>query len=378
MILIYSLTYATNIHSRCRKYSSCLVDPRVSEHAKIIVNYSCKVKRNDFALISAPHEAHDLVVALASELGKVGARFVVLDHDLQSERAFALAADEETLSAMAPQLVELIRGADVIVYVNGYSNAQEMVDVPPNKIQIATRAGAPIGEAMEGKRWNITLHPTSAMAQEAKMSYEAYCDFVYSAILRDWLKFESEMKVLSERLAKAKKVRVIGKDTDITLSVEGRRPKVSAGDHNMPSGEVFVSPVETEVEGQVYFDLPLVYQGHEVRGARLTFRNGVVVESSAEEGAELLRAMLDVDDGAKRLGELGIGMNRGIDRFTRNILLDEKMGDTIHMAVGRAYPETGGTNKSAIHIDMIKNMKEGGAIYLDGFPAYEKGKFVWE
>jgi aminopeptidase len=355
-----------------------LADPRVSEHAKVIVNYSCKVKRDDFVLIHASHDARDLVAALASELGKVGARYIVVDNDRQADRAYMLAVDEEVLSTMAPQSVQLFKGADVYIHILSSSNAQEMVDIPPSKLQAYTRAGAPIGESMEGKRWNITLHPTAAMAQDAKMSYEGYCDFVYASVLRDWPKFESEMKVLSERMARAKKVRVVGKDTDITLSIEGRRPKVSAGDHNLPSGEVFVSPVDTDVEGQVYFDLPIVYQGHEIRGARLTFRDGLVVESSADEGGDLLKAMLEVDQGARRLGELGIGMNRGIDRFTRNILLDEKMGDTIHMAVGRAYPETGGTNKSAIHIDMIKSMKEGGGIYLDGVPAYEKGKFVWE
>ena len=342
------------------------------------MNHSCKVNRDDFVLVSASQDAHDPVVALASELGGAGARSAVLDSDRQAARAYALAADEETLSGMSPQLVDLVKGADVLISVVSSSNSQEMADVPPSKLQAAARASAPLGEAMEGKRWKITLHPTSSMAQEAQMSVEAYRDFVYSAILRDWPKFASEMTVLSERLAKAKRVRVVGKDTDIILSAEGRRPKVSAGDHNMPSGEVFVSPVETVVEGKVYFDLPVIYQGHEIRGARLTFDDGVVTDSGAEEGAELLKAMLDVDEGARRLGELGIGMNRGIDRFTKNILLDEKMGDTIHMAVGRAYPETGGTNRSAIHIDMIKSMKEGGAIYLDGIPAYEKGKFVWE
>ena len=329
-------------------------------------------------LINASHDAHEFVVALASEIGRAGARYLVLDGDRQFDRAYMRAVDHETLSATAPQVVELFRGADVLLLVQSHSNAMEMADVPPEKLQLATRAGAAIGEMMEGKRWNVTVHPTGAMAQDAKMSYEAYCDFVYSAILRDWPKFAAEMGVLAERLAKTKNVRVVGKNTDITLSVEGRRPKVSAGDHNMPSGEVFVSPVDTHVEGQVYFDLPVIYQGREIRGATLTFRKGLVVESDAEDGAELLNAMLDVDEGSRKLGELGIGMNRGIDRFTRNILLDEKMGDTIHMAVGRAYPETGGTNKSAIHIDMIKSMKEGGTIYLDGVPTYEKGKFVWE
>lgn len=357
-----------------------MADPRVAEHARILVNYSCKIKRNDFVVISANSESHELVVALATELGRVGAQFLVVDSDDRVSRAYALSADDETLSALPPQLVNLFKEVDVYIDVGSLSspNTQEMSDVPTQKLQLSARARGPLAQVMGGKRWNLTLHPTRALAQEAKMSYDAYCDFVYSAILRDWLKFESEMQVLADKMRLAKKVRVVGKGTDITLSVEGRRPKVSAGDHNMPSGEVFVSPVDTDVEGEVYFDLPVLYLGHEIKGARLKFRDGVVVESRADEGEEFLKGMLEVDDGAKRLGELGIGMNRGIDRFTRNTLLDEKMGDTIHMAVGRAYEETGGTNRSAIHIDMIKSMKEGGAIHFDGVPVYEKGKFVWE
>jgi aminopeptidase len=357
-----------------------MTDPRVLEHAKIVVNYSCKVKRNDLVIIVANPESQELVVAMASELGKVGAHYLVIDTDDRAMRAYTLAADDETLSKFPTPLVDLFSKADVYINVGALSssNTQEMSDVPPPKLQLSVRAMGSLSQAMADKRWNFTLHPTKALAQDAKMSYEAYCDFVYSTILRDWPKFESEMRVLSERLAKAKQVRIVGKDTDITLSVEGRHPKVSAGDHNMPSGEVFVSPVDTEVEGEVYFDLPVIYQGHEIRGARLTLRKGLVVESKAEEGEEFLRGMLEVDEGAKRLGELGIGMNRGINRFTKNILFDEKMGDTIHLAVGDAYEETGGTNKSAIHIDMIKSMKDGGTMYFDGVPVYEKGKFVWE
>jgi len=357
-----------------------LTDPRVTEHAKLIVNYSCKVKRGDFVLITANAGSQDLVVALVHELGKVGAQHLVIGTDDRVSRAFAMAADRETLSVLPPQLLNLFRDADVCINVGAFSgsNTQELADVPAEKLQALAQAFGPIGEVMQSKRWNLTLHPTNALAQEARMSYESYCDFVYSAILRDWPKFESEMRVLSDRMASAKRVRVVGKETDITLSVEGRRPKVSSGDHNMPSGEVFVSPVETDTDGDVYFDLPVLFLGHEIRGARLSLRNGAVVESKAEEGEELLKKMLLVDEGAKRLGELGIGMNRGIDRFTRNILFDEKMGDTIHMAVGRGYEETGGTNKSAIHIDMIKSMKEGGMLYFDDAIVYEKGKFVWE
>jgi aminopeptidase len=357
-----------------------MADSRVTEHARILVNYSCRVKRNDFVIVSASPDSHDLVVALASELGRVGAQYLVIDLDDRVSRAFALAADRETLAALPPQLLNLFKEADVIINVGALSsaNTQELADVPGEKLQALARAFGPLAEVLQRKRWNLTLHPTNALAQEAKMSYEAYCDFVYSAILRDWPKFESEMRVLSDRMAGAKKVRIVGKDTDITLSIEGRRPKVSAGDHNMPSGEVFVSPVETEVNGEVYFDLPVLHLGREVKGVRLSIRNGVVVDSKAEEGEEFLKGMLLVDEGAKRLGELGIGMNRGIDRFTRNILFDEKMGDTIHMAVGRGYEETGGINRSAIHIDMIKSMKEGGTMYFDDDPIYERGKFVWE
>jgi aminopeptidase len=357
-----------------------MTDPRVFEHAKIIVNYSCKVKRNDFVIIMSSPEARDLVVALASEIGKVGAHYIVVDRDDQNYRAYVLEADDETLSIIPPQLLNLYKDADVLINVGAFSssNSQEMSDVPPKKLQVVAGAMAPLGEAIMRKRWNLTLHPTMALAQDARMSYEAYCDFVYSAILRDWPKFDSEMRVLSDKMAMTKKVRIVGKDTDITLATQGRRPKVSSGDHNMPSGEVFVSPIETEVDGHVYFDLPIINLGHEIKGARLTFRDGVVVNSSAEEGEEFLKAMLQVDEGAKRLGELGIGMNKGINKFTRNILFDEKMADTIHMAVGRGYEETGGTNKSAIHIDMIKSMKEDGIIYFDGEPIYKDGKFVWE
>lgn len=355
-------------------------DPRVSEHAKIVVNYSCQVKKNDFVVILGTPEAHDLVVAVASELGKVGAHYAVLDVDPEVQRAYSLAADDETLSTPSPQMLNMIKEADVLINIGQVtkSNTQEMSDVSAHKLQLAAIALRPVLEALENKRWNITLHPTRALAQDAKMSFEAYCDFVYSATLRDWPKMASGMKVLADRMATAKTVHIVGKETDITFSIEGRKPLVDGGEKNLPGGEVFVSPVDTSVNGKVYFDLPINYSGRDIKGARLTFKNGEVVESSAEEGSETLNEMLAADEGAKRLGELGIGMNRGIDRFTKSVLFDEKMGDTIHMAVGHAFEESGGTNKSAIHIDMIKSMKEGGAIYFDDVPVYEKGKFVWE
>jgi aminopeptidase len=357
-----------------------LADPRVQEHAKIVVNYSCKVKRNDFVVILGTPEAHELIVAIASELGKAGARYVVLDSDNSVNRAYTLAADDATLSTLPAQLLTMIKEADVFINPGTLtsSNSQEMSDVPPQKLQLAARARGPLFEIMDTKRWNITLHPTRSLAQDAKMSFEEYCNFVYSATLRDWPKMASEMKVLYDKMANAKQVHIVGKDTDISFSIDGRKPIIDAGEKNLPGGEVFISPVDSTVNGDVYFDLPVNFMGRDIKGARLSFRNGAAVKSSAEEGSDTLEKMLAVDQGASRVGELGIGMNRGINKFTKNILFDEKMGDTIHMAVGHSFPESGGTNESAIHIDMIKSMKEDGAVYFDGVPIYKDGKFAWE
>ncbi|HXW95618.1 MAG TPA: aminopeptidase [Nitrososphaerales archaeon] len=355
-----------------------MADARISEHARLIVDYCCKVKRDDFVLIVGTPEAQELVAEMAAKIGRAGAHYVFLDQDPYIERAYRLSADDQTLSSMPIQILELARSTDVIVQIISSSNSQEESDVPPGKVRLASGAMGQVIRIMLGKRWNVTLHPTRALAQDAKMSFEGYRNFVYNATLRDWPKLVSEMTVLRDKMAAAKQVRLIGKETDIAFSIEGRTPVVDGGEVNLPGGEVFVSPVDSTVSGTVYFDLPVVYADRDIKGARLTFRNGEAVESDAEVGSDLLREMLTVDDGAKRIGELGIGMNRGIDRFTRNILFDEKMRDTIHMAVGNAYEETGGTNKSAIHIDMIKSMKEGGAVYFDGIPVYENGKFVWE
>jgi len=357
-----------------------VADPRVLEHARIVVEHSCKVKKGDSVLILTAPEAHELLIAIVARLGKIGADYVASDFDSSVMRAYLLDADEETLSAPSRITLAAAKEADVMINIGQFtiSNSHEMSDIPPHKLQLAYLAMKPVVDIIERKRWNITIHPTSALAQEAKMSYEAYCDFVYSAIIRDWPKMAAEMKVLADKMAATKTVRILGNDTDITFSIEGRKPLVDSGEKNLPGGEVFTSPIDSSVEGHVYFDLPINYLGQEVRGARLKFRNGQAAEMNAEEGEELLKTLMSADSGAGRVGELGIGMNRGINRFTKNILFDEKMGDTIHLAVGRAFPEAGGTNESAVHIDMIKSMKEGGTILFDDVAVYANGKFSWE
>ena len=170
-------------------------------------------------------------------------------------------------------------------------------------------------------------------------------------------------------------MRLVGPDTDLTLSVAGRTFINSDGHHNMPSGEVFTGPVEDSAEGRIAFDYPVCEGGREVDGIRLVFRKGLVVEASATKNEAFLRAMLDMDPGARRLGELGIGTHFGIRRFIRNILFDEKIGGSIHLALGRSYEETGGRNRSALHWDMIKDLRRGGAIYVDGKVFQKDGRF---
>lgn len=355
-----------------------MVDPRTVEHAKILVNHSCKVKSGDYVIVLAGAEAIPLVREIAAEVGRIGGHLSTILTDDSISRAYLLAADDDTVGVLPKQLLQIVEGADVFMQIMSASNTKEMGDVPPHKLALNGRAMGPLLPIIAKKRWNVTLHPTPALAQEAGRSLEAFADFVYGATLVDWPAMARQMQVLADRMTKTRKVRIVGKETDISLSIEGRKPIVDSGEKNLPGGEVFTSPVEESVNGKVYFDKPIIFQGKEISGVRLTFRDGDIVEHEAEAGGELLDALLKTDAGASRLGELGIGMNRGIGEFSKNILFDEKMGDTIHMAIGLAFPEAGGKNASAIHVDMIKGMKEGGVTYFDDDPVYADGKFAWE
>lgn len=355
-----------------------LADPRTSEHAKIVVNHSCKVKKGDTVLVLTSAEAIPLVKDIASEVGRIGAHILVSLMEESIDRAYLLAADDDVAEILPKVLVQLVEGSDAVIQIHSTSNVKEMSDVPLNKIMLNTRALASLFPIIDKKRWNVTLHPTLALAQEAGKSLEAFTDFVYGAILVDWSAMVHKMQVLADRMATAKNLRIVGKETDIAFSIEGRKPIIDGGEKNLPGGEVFTSPVEESVNGAVYFDKPIIFQGSEINGVRLKYKDGQIIEHMAEVGDKLLEGLLNTDSGAKRLGEFGIGMNRGINTFSKNILFDEKMGDTIHMAVGLAFPEAGGKNVSGLHIDMIKGMKDGGTIYFDDEPIYTNGMFVWE
>jgi aminopeptidase len=226
--------------------------------------------------------------------------------------------------------------------------------------------------------WVICQFPTPALAQDAGMSQRAYEEFLYGACLLDWDAEHAKMRRLADRFDAADTVRIVGEGTDITLSLKGRHALVDDGHFNMPGGEFFYSPVEDSAEGVVsYNEFPAVYAGNEVEGARLVFRQGRVVEASARRNEEFLIKTLDTDEGARRLGELGIGCNPGIQQHMKNVLYDEKIYGTIHLAVGNGFPFLGGNNVSNVHWDMVKDLRQGGQIFCDGELVQENGAWLF-
>ena len=245
------------------------------------------------------------------------------------------------------------------------------------------KASRPLKNKLLKKKWTLTLFPTEAYAQDAEMSLRDFEDFVYGATFSDeddpvkaWQDLKKRQDGLISKLEGAKEVQIIGPGTDLWMSIAGRTFINSAGTHNMPSGEVFTGPVEDSAEGVIAYDYPVVNQGREIDGIRLVFEKGKVVEATATKNQDFLLKMLDMDPGARRLGELGIGTNFKIQRFIKTILFDEKIGGTIHLALGASYAETGGKNSSGLHWDMIKDLRKGGELRIDGKAIQKDGKFL--
>jgi aminopeptidase len=233
-------------------------------------------------------------------------------------------------------------------------------------------------------KWCGTIFPTDAFAQDADMSLSDYSDYFFNACgvkddnyIEYWKKMSVEQQEMIEFLKGKRHVRIRGRDTDLSFSIEGRKFINCDGRENMPDGEIFTSPVEDSAEGEIRFSYPVCEGGREIDDIRLSFKEGRVVQASAEKNEDYLLEMLDSDEGARRVGEFGIGNNPGIDRFTKVILFDEKIRGTIHIALGLSLPETGGLNKSAIHWDMICDLRRGGEVVIDGEPFCKDGEFCW-
>jgi aminopeptidase len=356
------------------------MDPRIREHAETVAAHSVDLEAGDEVAIVAPPQAEDLVVALHEVLGDRSANPLVLSGNDRFQRAYLRAADDFETPDHEMALVE---ETDVYIAIRADTNVTETSDVAPETNAAYRKAKRPILDERLSKRWCLTQYPASANAQLAEMSTEAYEDFVWDAILKDWDAVRDHQAQMVDILDDADEVRIrSGETTDVTMSVAGNPTINDYGEKNLPGGEVFTAPVPDTVEGEVLFDKPLYHQGREVTGVSLTFESGEVVDHSAEKNEEVLTEVLNTDEGARRLGELGIGMNRDIDTFSYNMLFDEKMGDTVHMAVGRAYEDTVGEdneqNESAVHVDMIVDMTEDSFIEADGEVVQRDGTFRFE
>lgn len=353
------------------------MDPRVSQHAKLIVTYATGVKNGDQVLIMASDYGLDLASEIYKEAAKLGGSPLIVMTPSEVTRAYYEVTPEEFLDIYPKHLYELTKASDVVVSIRSDINTKTLGNVNPKKLTRRDKTVRPIQDERLSKRWCLTQAPTPGFAQDADMSLKEYEDFVYSAILIDWASQRTQMEKLKKALDQADKVRLVGEKTDLTMSVKGRNAIVGDATHNVPGGEVYTAPVDDSAEGEICFDLPGIRYGREIKGIRLKFSKGEVVEYSAETNQDALKSIIETDQGSKRIGELGIGTNRGIKRFTKNILFDEKIGDTIHLALGNAYKDCGGINKSAIHWDIIKTMKPG-QILLDGKVLQKDGKFSWE
>ena len=364
------------------------MDDRVREHAEVLVDWSARIEEGDDVMVSVAEDAHELGVAVAEKLGEVGANVLTTYSSAEVSRAYLKAHDGE-FEAGGHELA-LYENADSVLRLGGGRNTTATADVGGETRRAYSRARTDLREARMATDWVSTVHPTRSLAQQAGMAYEEYREFVYDAVLRDWETLAGEMAEMKEILDEGSKVRLVKKredqpDTDLTMSIEDRTAVNSAASvaydsHNLPSGEVFTASYDTE--GEVFFDVPMTINSRRVRGVRLVFEDGEVVDYAAGQGAEEIESILETDEGARRLGELGIGMNRGIDRVTDNILFDEKMGDTVHLALGRAYdsnlPEGESGNESAVHVDMITDVSEASRIEVDGDIVQRDGRFRFE
>jgi aminopeptidase len=366
-----------------------VIDPRVQRLAEVVAGHSLSLGEGDLVLIQGPALAEPLLAELtraALECGAVPRVRVSLDG---IDAAFLSRASDEQLAWLPPFAIEEMDAIAARVSVHGAWNTRELSAIDPGRLAIRQASVRPVTDrfmqrsAAGDLRWCVTAFPCEAFAQESDMSLDAYERFVFAAGWLDlpdpvaaWREFSVRLEALCDVLSRVRTLRVLAPDTDLTLSVADRTWVASKGERNFPDGEVFTGPVETQTAGDVRFSFPAVIGGREVEDVRLRFEGGRVVRSEAAAGQDYLRRMLALDDGSTVLGEFAIGTNYAIDRFTKHVLFDEKIGGTCHMALGAGYPDTGSLNTSALHWDMVCDLRDGGEIHADGEPIYRDGRFL--
>ena len=366
-----------------------MADPRVERLAGVLVEYSTRVQPGDLVCIGSSLAGAPLVSALYEKVLEAGGHPELrTDAEGEAEALLAHGSDAQ-LEWVNPARMDEIERADVRIAVEAETNTRSLTGIDPARQARHARAREPLRKryfersASGELRSVVTLYPTHATAQDAEMSLDEYEDFVYRAGLLDADDPVSEWKALGEGFARLadwlggkRELRVVGDGTDLTLGVKGRTWIPCDGRENFPDGEVFTGPEETSVNGTVRFSYPASYGGRRVSGIELEFEAGEVVRGRAERGQEFLQEMLALDDGARRAGEFSFGLNEAVREFTGHTLFDEKIGGTVHLALGASYPESGGTNESALHWDLVCDLRTASEVYADGELVYRDGRFL--
>jgi aminopeptidase len=364
-------------------------DSRVESVAEILVEYSVGVKEGDKVAITGSYVAEPLILAIYERCLKRGAHPMIRASLPRAAPVFFRTGSDEQLAFVWETDKWFTDNLDVSFSILSETNTRQLSSIDPARQVISRKARKPLLDrylerASRGElRWNVSLFPTEAHAMEAEMSLDEYEDFYYGACLIDsddpvgeWKKVAERHRRMIEWIEGRNEIHVEGEGTDLTLEVGGRRFLPADGKENFPDGEIFTGPIEDKTRGHVTFSYPAIYGGQSVEGIRLEFSGGKIVDARADKNEEFLIKTLDTDPGARVLGEIGIGTNYGIKGFTGEILLDEKIGGTVHLAVGASYPESGGVNESAVHWDMVCDLRKGGRITVDGDPLMEDGKLL--
>ena len=366
-----------------------MADPRVETVAKILVDYSVKVQPKQLVRISGGPQAAPLILALYQKVLERGAHPFLQVEPEEAEELFYTYAGDAQLDYVPPFMRDIIEQIDAGIGIWTDVNTKQLTNADPAKQSRRAVAMRPLRDrfleraAKKELRWSGTIHPIQAFAQDAEMSLREFEDFVYKACLvhepdpiKAWKKISKEQQRVTNWLNKARQIHVVGPDTDLRLKVGGRTWVNCDGHENFPDGEIFTGPIEDSVNGHIRYTYPACLHGREVEDVRLQFKDGKVTKATAAKNEEFLLQMLKADKGARYVGEFAFGTNSGIQRFTKNTLFDEKIGGTIHLALGTGYPESGSKNKSAIHWDMVCDLRKGGEVRIDRTLFLKDGKIL--
>ncbi len=366
-----------------------MLDPRVEKLAETIVKYSSAVQPGDKVFLWGDIAGLPLLRQVYQQCVLAGGHVLMNITDDTSTDFLLRNGNTDQLEWLSPLEHWRAEESDVSILVRATNNTRRSTSIDPGRSAQYAKARRPLNRkraertAANAHRWTLTQFPTEAYAQEADMALEEFEDFVYHATFADqpdpiqcWHDLRDSQQKYVDWLKGRKQVVARGPNIEMTLSIDGRTFINSEGTHNMPSGEIFTGPVENSVEGWVRFTYPAIRDGRQVEGVELKFEAGKVVKATARKNQDYLLTQIDSDEGARYLGEFAVGTNYGINRFTGNILFDEKIGGTLHMALGSGYPETGSKNESAIHWDMICDMRTDSEITVDGDLLYKDGQFV--